>query len=324
MKINQSRVKVWRRCHAAYSFKYVDNIRPRMKKRPFHFGSIVHNVLEAHANGDDPFVVLDAVPEPKMFSEERELYGDIISDIRYIMTDYFKYWKGNDLQYIRKNGRNAEHEFEIPLTGPGEGITFVGKIDGLAKWRKRLKVVVEHKTFKRQPTEDVRWRNVQSSVYQRACELLGWGKFDGILWDYIGNKPPKEPEILKSGLLSRRTITTLPSVIKSFLAKNNLSTAHYKDYIVEVEARQSEYFIREATPVNDHVVDKVFADFVATAQEIRQLHGKDRTKSIDFTCGMCDYESICRAELLNLDVDFVRSREYITDVEEIPTIEEAG
>ena len=320
MEINQSRVKLWRRCRAAYAFKYDDNLIPRVKKRALHFGSIVHTMLEAHANGDDPFVKLDEVEVPKMFSVEYELYGDIVTDIRHIMTDYFRYWKGRDLKYIRKNGQNAEHKFEIPI--PGHGITFIGKIDALARWKSKLKLVVEHKTFKRQPSEDIRWRNVQSAVYQKACELLGWGMPDGIIWDYIGNKPPKEPEILRSGLMSRRAITTTPSAIKDFLAKNNLSTSHYADFISEVEERQSEYFIREATPVNASVVDKVWSDFLATADQIVKYHGTDRTKSIDWTCGMCDYEGICRAELLNLDVEFVRKREYKIDNAEENPIEE--
>lgn len=322
MKINQSRVKLWRRCRAAFAFKYDDNLIPKHKKRSLHFGSIVHNMLEAHANGDDPFAVLDEVLIPRPGSVEYELYGDITVDIRYIMTDYFKYWRGNDLRYMVKNGRFAEHKFEIPI--PKEGITFVGKIDALARWKKKLKLVVEHKTFKRQPTSDIRWRNVQSAIYQKACQLLGWGMPDGIVWDYIGNKSPTEPQILKSGLMSLRSINTLPSALKNFLVKNNLSTTHYKDFINEVDARQSEWFIRETTPVNAAVVDRVFEDFLATARQIVEHHGKDRTKSIDWTCGMCDYESICRAELLDLDVEFVRKTEYVIDNVEEDPIEEAG
>lgn len=320
--INQSRVKKWRRCRAAYSYKYVDGIVPRVKKRSLHFGSIVHHMIEAEAEGEDPFAdVLDKVEIPRQFSEEAEQYGDIVDDIRHIMTDYFRYWRRAPLKYIRKNGRNTEHEFAIPIKEVG--ITFVGKIDALARWKTRLKLVVEHKTFKRRPTEDIRWRNVQSAIYQKACEMLGWGLPDGIIWDYIGNKPPTTPRLLGTGKLSRQAIVTLPSVVKEFLAENNLSTIHHKEYITEVEERQSDYFIREATPVNAKLVDKVFGEFLDTAREIVALSGKDRTKSIDWTCGQCEYESICRAELLNLDVDFVRQREYVKDNAEEEPIQEA-
>ena len=310
MRISQSKVKLRRRCHAAFSFKYVDNLRKKVKSRPLQVGSIIHDMLEAHANGDDPMAVLEAVnlANIKLFTAERELYGDIITDIRSIMGDYFAYWKKEgDLIYIRHNKQNAEHKFELDID---KDLTITGKIDAFAKRRKsKLKFLVEHKTFKRKPSEDFRWRNVQSSVYLRICEMLGWGHFDGVVWDYIGNKPPTEPEVLKSGLLSRKKIVTLPSVVKRVMEENNLSTAHYKEYIQQVEANQSDYFFRSYTPVNNRVVDVVFDDFMSTAREI--VEGKeDRTRSIDLHCSYCDYEAICRAELQGLDVDFVKQREY--------------
>ena len=325
-KVSQSKIKQWRRCRAAYSFKYVDMLRKKVKARPLMVGSIIHEMIEAHANGDDPLAVLDAInlKEMKLFEAERELYGNIVQDIRDIMTAYFAYWEKNgDLVYIRHQRRNAEHSFELEH----EGIILKGKIDAFAKRRgSKLRFLIEHKTFKRKPSEDSRWKNVQSSVYLKVCELMGWGHFDGVLWDYIGNRPPKAPEVLKSGKLSGRAITTLPSVVLRTLAENNLSTTHYQEYIKQVEANQSEYFFRLPTPVNQRVIDRVFAEFMATAHQVEELHGVDRSRSIDLHCDYCDYRSICQAELLDLDVEFVKEREFYVESEDQDTavVEEAS
>jgi hypothetical protein len=313
LKVSQSKIKLRRQCAAAYDFKHNQLLRPKVKSRPLQFGSIVHHMLEAHANGGEPFKVLDEInlQNMRLFEAERELYGDIILDIRHIMTDYFRYHKGQDLIYIRRNKRNAEHSFEIEVES---GILFTGKIDAFAKKpQSKLKWLVEHKTFKRQPSEDIRWRNVQSGVYIKAVDILGWGHYDGVCWDYIGNKPPTEPELLKAGGMSRRKIVTLPSVVKEFLAKNKLKGENYTEFLKTVEQSQEDYFPRFYTPINRAVVDAVYHDFIATARDIAERPNL-RTKTIGMHCGWCDYESICRAEMLGLDVDFVRKREY--DVKE--------
>ena len=315
MKVSQSKAKLWRKCRQAYHYKYIMGLRKKVKARPLQFGSIVHRMIEAHANGDDPFEELNntGIENQKLFEAERELYGDIIQDIRFIMTDYFKYWKSQDLIYHRVGGKNAEHQFDVEIA---PGIIFTGKIDAFAKKPKsKLKWLVEHKTFKRKPSEDHRWKSIQSAVYLRVVEMLGWVKLDGTCWDYIGSKPPSTPEILKNGQLSRKKISTLPSVVDAFLTANNLSFDHYKEFRALTEESQSNYFDRVFTPISKPVVDEIFKDFVATAQEIQELGEKSSLKSIDLHCDYCEYESLCRAKLNNLDFDFVKEREYNVDNE---------
>jgi hypothetical protein len=322
VKVSQSKLKLWRRCRAAYSYKYVDNLRKKVKSRPLVFGTIVHSMLEAHAGGEDPFEMLATIADKdkKLFEAEREAYGDIVRDLGFIMTDYFRYWADRDLAYIRVKGRNAEHSFEAEIA---PGIILTGRIDAFARERgKKLKFIVEHKTFKRKPDDDTRWRNLQSAVYLRVAEMLGYGQFDGIIWDYIGSKSPTMPEILKNGSLSRRKITTLPSAMAHFLEEHNLSADHYAEFLSLVEEGRSDYFERVVTPVNARVVDKVFNDFLITALYIQELHGKDRTRTIDLHCSYCDYEPICRAELLDLDVDYIKKASYYVDEkEDAPTVE---
>ena len=323
MKVSQSKIKTWRQCKRAYWFKYVENLRKKTKSRPLEFGTIVHEMLEAHANGDDPFEVLksQAIMKAKMFEAEREMYGEIIDTIRIIMTEYFEVYKKDTLRYVRTAGRSGEHEFEIEVA---PGIIMVGKIDGIG-CDKRLRWIVEHKTFgKRLPGDDDRWRNLQSAVYIRAIDMLGWKPVDGMLWNYIWSKAPTVPEILKNGGISRRKITTLPAIIHKVIVDNGLRASDYEELIKLTEEGRSYYFSRIYTPVAKHTVSLLFNEFVESAREVAESHGvRCGPRNIGMHCGWCDFEGLCRAELQGSDVDFVKEREYVTRQEETavePTI----
>lgn len=316
-KVSQSKVKTWRRCRRAYHNKYVLGLKRRRVKRPFKFGNIIHSMLEAHANGDDPFDVLNtiALEEHKLFAAEKEMYGDIIEDIGIIMRNYFDYWGEDSIYMLRKGRQCAEHEFNIEIQ---KGLVFTGKIDAVGKTPDKLKWLIEHKSFKKLPTEETRWRNLQSAVYFRAIEILGWwDNISGVCWDYTKSKPPSKPQLLKSGKLSEKSIDTLPAVVMSTIREHRLNPKNYKKLLTDAENNQKNYFLRIFTPLNKSVVDKVFSGFVETAKELYQDHGTKFDQNIDLHCSYCDYEPLCRAELTNSDVEFVKEREYYIDKEKV-------
>lgn len=316
INVSQSKVKTWRQCRRQYHYKFVEMLKKRRIKRPFTFGTIVHNMIEAHAEGDDPFEVVDNLELTKgaHFRKEVEMYGNILEDIRVIMTEYFDYWENrpDDLDYIRRNKRSAEHEFRIELR---PGLWFTGKIDGAAK-AKRMRWVVEHKTFARTPSEDDRWRSVQGAVYFRAFEILGWPEFDGVVWDYVMSKPPGVPEKLKNGQMSQKKIVTLPTKLREFIAENGLKTKDYQTFLDNAAERRSEYFFRVFNPVKRNVVGILWDDFVETAEEIAELHGKRKSHNIGRHCTWCDYEGLCRAEMQNSDVEWLIEHDYYRTDEE--------
>lgn len=307
-KVGQSKVKLWLKCHYAFHLKHVERLEPKKVKRPFTFGKIIHHALELAADGKDWDEALDVDIETRqMFDAERDMYGDILNDAGFILQDYFNFWKvKGDLEYIKVNGKKAEHAFEIEID---DGLIFTGIFDGVAKYRKN-RVLVEHKTFKMRPSEEFRWLNVQSSVYIRAQDILGWKPVDGTLWNYIKSKPPAKPYVLKSGELSQAKLDSLPSVIKDYCKENGLK---YKDYPLlmnHVMENRNDYFFRVFTPLSKNVVDNVFNDFLFAARDMRDNHTKRKNKSIDRHCSWCEYAPICRAELTGSDVDFIKEREY--------------
>jgi predicted RecB family nuclease len=141
--------------------------------------------------------------------------------------------------------------------------------------------------------------------------MLGWPALDGFLWDYIRSKPPAMPAILKDGTLSQNTkLDSLPSAVAYMIAELEHKRSQYKALIAAVTANRERYFKRFTVPIKKSVVDTVFADFVSTAKEMRERHGKTKEMCIDKHCGWCDYQALCRAELEGSDVDYVLQREY--------------
>lgn len=310
-KVSQSKVKTFRRCHQAYDYRYVQKLRRKRKSRPLQFGTMIHEALERHFNGDDALEYFEElrndVAAMKLFAQEREEYGDILVDTKDIITDYLDHWADDGLRPVRKAGRGAEHTFEIELM---PGVVWNGKIDAIAKTPNKLRWLVEHKTYTRKPNEDDRWRNLQSVTYFRANDILGWQPLDGCLWDYIKSKPPAIPAVLKDGTLSSKKIDTLPSTVERVIAEHDGNLGKVDALRSMAVKNRSEYFQRIHTPVNRAVADLVFKDFEATVREMVDNHGKCSDMNIDKHCSWCDYEPLCRAKLQGLDVDYIKEREF--------------
>lgn len=308
-RVSHSKRETWNRCKRAYHEKYVNRLRKKTKGRPLMFGSIVHEMLEEHQNGRDAFKVLAryAKSHGKLFRVEREEYGELIDDIDCIVSEYLEHYEGDGVRYLPIKGKRAEHEFEVEID---DGIVLNGKIDGQALTKNKLRWLVERKTFSRMPSENMRWRSVQSNLYLRATQIMGWKEPDGTMWDYIWSKSPSRPQVLKSGKLATRAINTLPSRVLDTVSAYKLNPKDYAHLVKSATKNRAAYFQRIFTPTKKRVVDMVFADFVETAREMRDGHGKSKARTIGRHCDWCEFEPLCRAELTGGDVDFIRENHY--------------
>lgn len=309
-KVSQSKTNTWRRCRRAYWFKYVEKLRRKFVGRPLRFGRIVHDMAEAHDNGDDPMRVLKKIEKEQgaMFRSQREELGDLITDIRYIMTEYFEHWKNSDVRPVRMKNKSAEFSFEVEIA---DGIIATGKIDNVVK-SKQLRWLGERKTFGSMPNDDHRWRNLQPAVYIKIMKILKLPEVDGMFWDYIRSKPPTRPKVLKSGKMSARALDTLPSVVVDSLKEAGVNPRDKKfaTLIASAGRNRSSYFQRIYQAVKPKVVDTLFDDFVSTAKEMKSMHGKAKDRNIGRHCDWCEFEPLCRAELQGLDIKFITKKEY--------------
>lgn len=313
--VSQSKVRVYRQCRRAYHNKFVLGLRKKKIKRPFMFGTIVHQIIEAHLERQDWEEVLDKIEldNRKLFRKEIEMYGNIIEDIRDIMTDYFAYWEDmGDFKPIKHDGRRSEFEFRLELD---DDLWFTGKIDTLGK-QKGMRWLVEHKTFNRMPSEDDRWRSVQGAVYFHALEQMGFDEIDGILWDYVSSKAPNVPgELTKTGKVSQARIDSTPSRIDRWIKEQGFKKKDYAKLRADAQANLRNRFIRIYSPVKRRIVDNIWNDFIDTAREMQDFHGRKKDQNIGRHCSWCDYQPLCKAEATGSDVDWLIEREYITEAE---------
>ena len=309
-KVSQSKINTARRCLKAYDYKYIQRLKKRVKARPLQFGSIVHDMMEAQAGGHDPLKLLDKIAQDnkKLFREEREVYGEIIDDIRYIWQAYNEYYAKEPLQYLKHGKQRAEHQFAIEID---RDIIATGKIDAAIE-AKRMEWLLEHKTHKQFPNQDHRWRNLQSSVYIRFVDMLGWWDLEGTMWNYIRSKAPTRPQLLKSGEMSTRELDSLPQVVIDTLKQHKKNPKKYADLIDAQRRNMSTYFQRIFTPVKKAVVDNLYKDFVSSARQLMDINfRKGVPRSIGRHCDWCEFELLCRAALQGSDEAFVKEREYV-------------
>lgn len=318
-RCSQSKIKLWRKCKYAAYLRYVLGLRKRVKARALQFGSLAHTMLEANIEGKNPFKALTkATTEQKLFSSEREELEETAHDARLIMREYFEYYENDPIEYINVKKKKAEHEIFVEIA---PGIELQVKLDAIGETEKHGKVLVEHKTFKQLPSDDHRWRDIQSNIYKRVDEELKLGLV-GTLWDYIRSKPPTMPLLLKNGTISAKRLDTLPSALKEFQAKSKNEVP--KRLMDAAEANRSKWFIRKVTPFRKATLKLILEDFIESARDMAQNLGTQRSKSIDRHCDWCEFEPICRAELTGGDTKFIIKKEYTNREQREKEIEEVG
>jgi len=309
-RTSHSKIKSWRTCRNQAHYRYIEKLEPVKKAKPLVIGSIGHEMLEERIEGGNPENVLAQAQKvyDQLFREEQETYGDIIGDLRSMISGYVKRYANDGLKYLKIKGKRAEHEAEIDL---GNGIVLVVKLDAIAETADGRVWAMEHKFKKSIPDEDERFFDIQTAIYTEFPAAFGVAKFTGTLWDYIRTKPPTVPELLKKGGLSRaKSIDTTPEVYLAAIKANNLDPADYQDVLNELRGKENDFHRRVPMPRNRTLGKSLVEDIKQSSLIMQRDLGKDRSRTIDKHCKWCSYRTLCRAELLGLDADFVRKHDY--------------
>lgn len=311
MEIQYSRIKSYRHCRQQHYYKYIMNIVKKRPSKPLYRGSIIHECLQAAAEGRDWMEVWEKYNREfnRLFIEERELYGQtFMEDIKTILEGYFDYWNREDpLTYLF-----VEHQIRnIPIV-KAMGIKFMlkAKIDGVVKDKEGRVWLIEHKTHENIPSEEVRLMDLQTILYIWALRKAGIN-VEGVLWDYIRAKPPAKPELLKNGQLTKRkNLDTTRAVYYRAIIENGLNPKHYEDILDRLVGREAVFYRRVRVPVYKKMIKPVLEDARATVMEMHVLQHYP-VKNLGRHCEWCDYRNLCQAELRGLDKEFILQTEFI-------------
>lgn len=313
MNISQSKVKLFRKCKRAYYYRYVEKLKSKRIAPALSFGKIVHFILECIAQGMNVEADLKSFVDQELkdvLPNEKLEYKKVLDNATQIMVDYERHWETDPLNYVEIEGSKAEHKIELKIN---DDITMVGIIDGIVEDAHGRKWLLEHKTGKREMSDEDKWRSIQNAVYYEAMERLDFPLVNGVVWDFILSKEPTQPKLTQSGDVSKAKIVTLPSTVESFIENNAVSAEDADRLTASAQEGAKKYFKRSYTVKNDNVKKSLFDGFVETAKEIVRDHGESKAMCIDQHCSWCEYKDLCRAELENADVDFVRERNYTTN-----------
>lgn len=319
MKITSwSEIKLARKCSKAHHYKYAEGLKRRKPSRPAFVGTILHEMLHAFTMAkldpnydNDPWKVLARFEKDyaKLFKEEKEEFGDVPQLASRIFEGYLRRWRGDGYRYLTSE--------EPRRTELAKGIDIVFILDKTLMMPDGRRFLMDHKFHKQIPGPDERYSDLQTVIYFWAYnrEVPKADQLDGIIWDYGKMKAPTEPEVLKSGELSKRAnIDCDPHTYLEVVKRHGLKVRDYAAFIKTLEGKERGFFERVILPAPPKtMIEQVIEDARQTAV-IRQELGKagiaPRDGMSKFNCKTCDFRTLCEAELRGLDADFVRKRDY--------------
>lgn len=339
-EVSHSKDKLARRCLKAYEYRYLRKLQKRVKSRPLIVGTLVHSCLEMYFRDGHYLPAIRDWKEgefSKMFKEEQALHSDVIPLAKQLIRGYIRNWHDSGLEMVW-----VEKDFRIEVA---PGIIFVGKIDGMAREKTRPKVrwLVEHKTCKKMPGEEVRIYDTQVLKYQAALRLLNEPDVAGVIWDYLRTKLPTRPQLLKSGGLSKaKSIDTTREVYKREIEKHGLDVRGYMDILEDLDSRRDQFYRQVRLPIRRDMGQVLLNEMVITANAMRELEDvywgmasegepMERllhpfTRNLTRDCSWCDYAPLCHAELRGEDTSYLLKHDYIVrvkhaDQKEDPNVE---
>lgn len=295
MLVSNSLLKTLTNCERQAYYKVLRQLAPRRVATQLKRGGWLHELLETHYKGDNwRKRHRELVREFNQLDDEtKDYYGDLPGDCYNIMARYCLHWKRKDreLKIIA-----VERVFEIPWP---HGHTFQGKFDVIVeddfgRW------LMEHKSHKTLPDDNYRFKDIQTARYVWSLNKLGtYGEITGVLWNYLTTTIPKTPQILKDGSrLSKRKIKTDAYTFIKAIQKYGLDPEDYRDDIIRLKRRSSDYFRRVPAPIVDDVVVRLVQEGVLAADRLEELErGATPLRNIGRQCDWCSYEDLCIVDL---------------------------
>lgn len=312
-----SEIRLARKCLRAHRYRYIERLARKKPRRPALVGTILHEMLHhwvlartLPTHYKDPWVVLEEYRKKykELFKEEREEYGDIPLTVEKIFEGYLRRWRNDGLTYLRS---------EAPvMTDLTSDIRLIGYIDKIVEDQNGRRFLIDHKFSRSIPDSEDRFTDIQTLLY-----FWGWNrenptkKLDGVIWDYGRMKAPTEPELLaKGGLTKRANLDTDAYTYLATIKKHGLNPKDYQDILTKLKGRENTFFERVVLPgPSAKLVESVVEDARQTVVITKSLSkaGIAPREMDKFGCKMCDFRSLCQAEVRGLDVEFVKKRDYI-------------
>ena len=328
--ISVSQIQTFLSCKKRWEYGYIEGITPRVERSYLTIGKLCHKGMQVAMTGiwkggrweeardqalkaiDDEWAkYMEVTP---FLNEELPEMDQMLLDAKSIFTQAlweFQPWKYEVLTLSDKGKPipALELHFKVPCP-PTKGLH--GYIDAILRDKETGFVWCTDYKFRKSlsPDEDEA-SNIQNAVYSYACAKMGVDITGTMTWQHL-NTPASDPQILKDGKVSRAKIKTTWKHYKDFLVANGEDPEDYAE--MEEKLAEIEWFRPTLEYRNVDTVVKVWTECILpVARAIKQAHGKNAVnyRSLyPLNCRLCQYSSLCQAELRDYDAEGIRNLEF--------------
>lgn len=333
--VSVSQLQTFMSCPKKWEYNYVEKLTPRVEKSYLSIGKLCHegmrwamyrkweadNALVEYSNLEILNEALGVIEQKwQEYFDNTPFLDEEIPDIEQILIDaksVFEqaFWEFDIDKYEVQSVVDGdvlrpalELHFVVPCAG-SKGLH--GYIDAILMDKDTGFVWCTDYKFRKSlsPDEEESY-NIQNAVYSWACHKMGIEITGTMTWQHV-NTPASEPAILKNGSVSRAKIKTTWDKYEKFCREHNIDPAPYKEEMTEkladIEWYRATYEYR-----NMETIKNIWNNIVVPASRAvaKAYKSKNHKFMYPWNCKMCQYQSICQAELRNYDIDAIKLREY--------------
>jgi hypothetical protein len=261
-----------------------------------------------------------AEPIDKALADFALLPSDISAEYSHIPINLMKILKGYFSTYRTDSECiGSEVRFEAPTP---EGNIIEGIMDRIGKDANGDVWVRDYKFVKQIPADTVRFYDLQTLMYFYAAKSLGYNPV-GVEFDYIRSTPPRQPDILKNGNVSKAAIDTDAATYMRTVLSAGKDPKDYSDMLDKLKGNM--FYQRFRVPKSEGIVTNMVKDFdnscMYLAEALTQPHTMARRMCRDCSWD-CEFIDLCTAELMGSDTTEMISNDFEPDIREKEEVED--
>lgn len=350
-KVSNSKVKTYRNCQKSYEFKYMNKLTPIYKSMALVRGELVHSMIEDSLLGIPAersfeerlsqklrYAAISSLPsvqsredvdniicgKTQLSEEDSEgvsstiasfLQSEEFEEVKMalpIMEGYFDYYKNDQYKPYYYKDKCSEVHVEMPIKS---NVILEGYIDMLVTDQYGEVWIMDHKTHGKVPTGLIKSNMQQGVFYYTLAKYLGI-PVKGVIWNYIVWKLPSEPELLKSGELSRRkNINSTWSTYRRVINQYGLNEEDYSDMKAILDGNEARFYTRQADVYPQAMVDQVMKDLKKSVEEMMYFETRGNgIRNLSYSCGTCSFKDLCYEQLCGHSLDEIIKDRYLKKV----------
>lgn len=329
--LSVSQLQTYLSCKKKWEYAYIDNLTPRIERPFFTIGRLCHIGMQTAMqtlwkNGNTPctnmlLYGLDAIKseyeryicEVPMHDEEIPEFEETFKKANSVFEQALYEFEPYKYEVYTIRGENPRPALELHFRVPCEHAkAFHGFIDAILREKDTgFLWCVDYKFRKTlAPDEDENF-NIQNAVYAYACQMMEIPITGTMTWQHI-NTPAADPSILKDGKISRAKIKTTWEHYAEFCREHGEDPDTYEEEMRE-KLSDIEWFRKTLEYRNGDTLRIIWSECVLpVAAEMFSMYDVELYRSLyPWNCKMCQFQSLCQAELRDYDTEAIKQREYV-------------